>query len=350
MRNPGRRIGRRVPAHAPILTALAEGHLDAVHGDVVHRCHPDAVASRVNQGRANLFATTGLARVLVLSSPCGLSSQRWPVCLVDVRRALILLAALLSVVSLRRIRYGERTHGGDQKDWRGRTRRGRSVVGPDVPGADGGPLTERRRGNIARMLAMSAWHRSAFYRVAVEGRGEHIVGCKASHPTWWPCRATSELGAWRVRCRPGGVSPRRCRRPVRPPRVRWAWPSGRTSRSVRGVAGPEQALDGVPHPLAGDAQPVHLQVTADPTDGSVNRCRAACLDTPNRLPIAVQEWPARRVAQTKRSSTWSAASPSSRCTCAAAPTASRASAPAARSSTIVMYRAASSTSSPIRQV
>ncbi|MFC9977507.1 GNAT family N-acetyltransferase [Spirillospora sp. NPDC127200] len=39
---------------------------------------------------------------------------------------------------------------------------------------DGGPLTERGRRNLSRMLAMSAWHRDAFCLVAVdEGR---IVG------------------------------------------------------------------------------------------------------------------------------------------------------------------------------
>lgn len=40
--------------------------------------------------------------------------------------------------------------------------------------ADGGPLTERGRRNIARMLAMSAWHHSTFCLVAVVD--EHVVG------------------------------------------------------------------------------------------------------------------------------------------------------------------------------
>jgi GNAT superfamily N-acetyltransferase len=39
---------------------------------------------------------------------------------------------------------------------------------------DGGPLTERGRRNLSRMLAMSAWHRDSFCLVAVDG-GE-IVG------------------------------------------------------------------------------------------------------------------------------------------------------------------------------
>jgi GNAT superfamily N-acetyltransferase len=39
---------------------------------------------------------------------------------------------------------------------------------------DGGPLTERGRRNLSRMLAVSAWHRDAFCLVAVDGSG--IVG------------------------------------------------------------------------------------------------------------------------------------------------------------------------------
>lgn len=34
---------------------------------------------------------------------------------------------------------------------------------------DGGPLTERGRRDLSRMLAMSAWHRDAFCLVAVDG-------------------------------------------------------------------------------------------------------------------------------------------------------------------------------------
>jgi GNAT superfamily N-acetyltransferase len=34
---------------------------------------------------------------------------------------------------------------------------------------DGGPLTERGRQSLSRMLTMSAWHRDAFCLVAVEG-------------------------------------------------------------------------------------------------------------------------------------------------------------------------------------
>jgi GNAT superfamily N-acetyltransferase len=39
---------------------------------------------------------------------------------------------------------------------------------------DGGPLTERGRRNLSRMLAMSAWHRDAFCLVAADGT--EIVG------------------------------------------------------------------------------------------------------------------------------------------------------------------------------
>lgn len=39
---------------------------------------------------------------------------------------------------------------------------------------DGGPLTDRGRGLISRMLAMSAWHRNAFCLVALDG--EQIIG------------------------------------------------------------------------------------------------------------------------------------------------------------------------------
>jgi GNAT superfamily N-acetyltransferase len=39
---------------------------------------------------------------------------------------------------------------------------------------DGGPLTERGRRNLSRMLAMSAWHRDAFCLVAVDG--DQIIG------------------------------------------------------------------------------------------------------------------------------------------------------------------------------
>jgi GNAT superfamily N-acetyltransferase len=39
---------------------------------------------------------------------------------------------------------------------------------------DGGPLTERGRRNLSRMLAMCAWHRDAFCLVAV--RGDQIIG------------------------------------------------------------------------------------------------------------------------------------------------------------------------------
>jgi hypothetical protein len=39
---------------------------------------------------------------------------------------------------------------------------------------DGGPLTERGRRNLSRMLAMSAWHRDAFCLVA--GDGVQVIG------------------------------------------------------------------------------------------------------------------------------------------------------------------------------
>jgi GNAT superfamily N-acetyltransferase len=42
----------------------------------------------------------------------------------------------------------------------------------EVP--DGGPLTERGRRNLSRMLDVSAWHRNAFCLVAVDG--DEIVG------------------------------------------------------------------------------------------------------------------------------------------------------------------------------
>lgn len=39
---------------------------------------------------------------------------------------------------------------------------------------DGGPLTERGRRNLSRMLAMSAWHRDEFCLVAVAD--DHVIG------------------------------------------------------------------------------------------------------------------------------------------------------------------------------
>jgi ribosomal protein S18 acetylase RimI-like enzyme len=41
-------------------------------------------------------------------------------------------------------------------------------------GTDGGPLTEQGRGNLARMLAVSEWHRDAFCLVAVDAA--EVVG------------------------------------------------------------------------------------------------------------------------------------------------------------------------------
>jgi GNAT superfamily N-acetyltransferase len=65
-------------------------------------------------------------------------------------------------VEIRRIRDGEGTAVGQLWDRMCR----------EVP--DGGPLTERGRLNLSRMLDVSAWHRDAFCLVAVDG-GE-VVG------------------------------------------------------------------------------------------------------------------------------------------------------------------------------
>jgi GNAT superfamily N-acetyltransferase len=48
--------------------------------------------------------------------------------------------------------------------------------------ADGGPLTERGRRDLSRMLAVSAWHRDAFCLVAVDdGRIVGFVNGRASN-------------------------------------------------------------------------------------------------------------------------------------------------------------------------
>jgi GNAT superfamily N-acetyltransferase len=65
-------------------------------------------------------------------------------------------------VEIRRVRDGEGTAVGQLWDRMCR----------ETP--DGGPLTERGRRNLSRMLDVSAWHRDAFCLVAVDG-GE-IVG------------------------------------------------------------------------------------------------------------------------------------------------------------------------------